>query len=199
MRINLGSSDGLHPDFLNVDIWEPPNANKAAKLAGARYKEGLTQKLSDAELEALNYAASNTPMDFLKADLRRRWPWPDSSVDQLRAHDIFEHLPNKIFTMNEAFRVLKPDATLDLFIPTTDGRGAFQDPTHVSYWTPNDLFYYCEVFAEWKRFHESMGVKCNFKIPGGDDATAAIGVINGCHRQYGCNVTKLHIVLEAIK
>lgn len=211
VRINLGSSDGLHPDFLNVDIWEPPNANKAAKAAAIRYKEGLTQKLCDAEIESLKYSAENTPNDFMQVDLDKSWPWPDSSVDQLRAHDIFEHLlcdkmkssvPQKypkIRLMNEAFRVLKPDATLDLFVPTTDGRGADQDPTHVTKWNINSLFYHCEVFAEWQRFRHNMGVTCNFRIPGGIDATSAMSILNSCHRQYGNNVTKLHIVLEAIK
>jgi predicted SAM-dependent methyltransferase len=78
------------------------------------------------------------PADVI-ADLTQPWPWGDSTVEQIAAWDIFEHLPNKIHTMNETHRVLKAGGRLDLFVPTTDGRGAFQDPQHVSFWTPNDL------------------------------------------------------------
>ncbi len=39
--------------------------------------------------------------------------------------------------MNEIWRICKPGATLDILVPSTDGRGAFQDPTHVSFWNIN--------------------------------------------------------------
>lgn len=167
MKLNLFSSDGLHPDFLNVDIWEPPNA---------------------------------TPGNFLKADLRKAWPWPDSSAETIRAYDGFEHLPSKVRSMNEAHRVLQPGGTLEIFIPTTDGRGAFQDPTHVSYWTPNDMLYYCEEFAEWQRFHEAYGVTARFRVPGSNgNANEGVRLIELAHREYGSKVWKLKITLEAVK
>lgn len=59
------------------------------------------------------------------ADLRNPWPWPDSSADYVRAWDIIEHLPDKIFTMNELWRVLKPGGMAEIAIPTTDGPGAW--------------------------------------------------------------------------
>jgi hypothetical protein len=31
---------------------------------------------------------------------------------------------------------------LDILVPSTDGRGAFQDPTHVSFWNINSFYYY---------------------------------------------------------
>src|ERR1035441_3995301 len=62
------------------------------------------------------------PADVI-ADLSAyQWPWIHSTVDEVKAWDIFEHLPNKIHTMNECHRVMKAGAKLDLFIPTTDGR-----------------------------------------------------------------------------
>ena len=30
-------------------------------------------------------------------------------------------------------------------VPSTDGRGAFQDPTHVSFWNENSFTYYTEA------------------------------------------------------
>jgi predicted SAM-dependent methyltransferase len=120
-------------------------------------------------------------------DLTKVWPWVDSSVDAVQAFDIFEHLPDKIHTMNECWRVLKPGANLDLFVPTTDGRGAFQDPTHRSFWTPNDLFYFCEEWQEWARFRESYGITAHFRL------------IRESHKEYQSKVWKLRAVLQAVK
>jgi SAM-dependent methyltransferase len=166
MKLNLGCSDALHPDFLNVDIWVPPAA---------------------------------TAENFQKADLRKKWPWGDSIIDEIRAHDIFEHLPSKTHPMNEAWRVLKPGGILDLFIPTTDGRGAFQDPTHVSFWTPNDLFYYCEYFGEWIRFSGAYGITARFRVADCLNAGLAHAAIERGHQEFPGKVWKLKIRLEAIK
>lgn len=126
------------------------------------------------------------PADVI-ADLSEPWPWETSSVNSIIAWDIFEHMPDKLLTMNEAHRVLEPGGMLDLFVPTTDGRGAWQDPTHKSFWTPNDLFYFCENFEEWKRFHVSYGITARFKAPAID------------HREYPNKVWKMRVVLEAVK
>ena len=75
-------------------------------------------------------------------DLNQRWPWEDSSVGAFRASDLLEHLPDKQHTMKEIHRCLKPDGWLLSFTPSTDGRGAFQDPTHVSYWNQNAFWYW---------------------------------------------------------
>lgn len=175
MNVNLGCSDQIHPDYLNVDIWTPPGAIAS----------------EDDEWKGR----------FVRTDLSKKWIFEDSSLDEIRAHDIFEHLKNKRFTMNEAWRVLKPGGLLDLFVPTTDGRGAFQDPTHVSFWTPNDLFYFVEDFAEWKRFAASQnyGITARFRVPGCPDATTAFGKILRGHTEYPNKVWKLRVTLEAVK
>lgn len=97
------------------------------------------------------------------ADLTQRWPWAESSVDEIRAWDFIEHLPNKIFTMNEAWRVLKPGGVIKILVPTTDGRGAFQDPTHVSFWNRNSFFYYEINHPCHKRFARAYGITAKFQ------------------------------------
>lgn len=119
------------------------------------------------------------------ADLRMRWPWEDSSVDEIYAHDVFEHLypvhvlaqkaelAAKVWAMNEAWRVLKPGGLLDLAVPCValaDGRinpGAFADPTHVSFWTMDDCFYFCEEWntprGERGRLGTAYGIQALFK------------------------------------
>lgn len=141
---------------------------------------------SDAHMDGWLNVDICEPCDRV-ADLSGRWPWVDSTVEAIKAWDIFEHLPDKRRTMNEAHRVLKPGGQLDLFIPTTDGRGAFQDPTHKSFWTPNDLFYFCEEFVEWQRFHVSYGITARFRVVSQD------------HREYASKVWKLRAILEAVK
>jgi SAM-dependent methyltransferase len=98
------------------------------------------------------------------ADLTQRFPFPDSSVDEIRAHDAIEHLPDRIHTMNEIWRICKPGATVDIVVPSTDGRGAFQDPTHVSFWNVNSFMYYCIEFPDYLELCRSYGFKGAFSI-----------------------------------
>ncbi len=93
-------------------------------------------------------------------DLNDPWPWDDNSVDYITAHDIVEHLKNPIHVMNEAWRVLKPGAAIEIYVPSTDGRGAFQDPTHVSFWNENSFAYYSR--AGLGNIYSS--IKCDFDI-----------------------------------
>ncbi|RJQ43336.1 MAG: methyltransferase domain-containing protein [Nitrospiraceae bacterium] len=94
-------------------------------------------------------------------DLEDRWGWEDNSLHYIRAFDIVEHLKDPIHTMNEAWRVLKHGGIFEVWVPSTDGRGAFQDPTHVSYWNQNSFFYYSK-----KHYGRSYPDKifCDFDI-----------------------------------
>lgn len=77
-------------------------------------------------------------------DVAAGLPYEDGTVDEVRAFDFLEHVPRDkvIFVMEEIWRVLKPGGRLEHFTPSTDGRGAFQDPTHRSYWNINSWLYY---------------------------------------------------------
>lgn len=107
------------------------NDNKLLKVdLGGRinaWKDFITVDLFDADITA---------------DLNKPWPFEDNSVGIIRASHLFEHLKDPIHTMNEAFRVLAPGGWLLIEVPSTDGRGAFQDPTHVSFWNENSIWYY---------------------------------------------------------
>jgi len=126
------------------------------------------------------------PADVI-ADLTQKWPWEDSSVHEIRAYDIIEHLPDKIHTMNEAWRVLVPGGIFDIFIPTTEGRGAWQDPTHVSFWNRNSFFYFVDGIAERERFGKHYGIKARFHV------------LSEEQQVYPDNVPKLKIILAAVK
>ena len=78
----------------------------------------------------------------INCNLNEKWPFKDNSIGVIRAWDILEHLKDPIHTMNEIYRVLAPGGWLLSLTPSTDGRGAFQDPTHVSFWNENSFWYY---------------------------------------------------------
>lgn len=126
------------------------------------------------------------------ADLEHQWPFEDEKFDHVMAHDICEHIrqywevkehgasrPRRVYGifhfMNEANRVMKTGGTLDIWVPSTDGRGWAQDPTHVSYWNENTFLYFYNdnfrgnypgaVRGTWRPLHVStskpdmLGVK----------------------------------------
>jgi len=91
-----------------------------------------------------------------QADMRQGIPQiADSAVGCIRAVDFIEHIAGcldsactheapfcSVGLMNEFYRLLAPGAWLITATPSTDGRGAWQDPTHISFWNPNSFWYY---------------------------------------------------------
>ncbi len=102
----------------------------------------------------VNAAEGFTTVDLKDADiikdLNKHWPFKSGSVGVVRAIDVFEHLRDPLHTMKELYRVLAPGGYALIQVPSTDGRGAFQDPTHVSYWNENSFSYYTDGdFSCW--------------------------------------------------
>ncbi|HSF31109.1 MAG TPA: methyltransferase domain-containing protein [Candidatus Tectomicrobia bacterium] len=97
------------------------------------------------------------------ADLRQPWPWPDNSVTYVYASHVIEHLPDKIFTMNELCRVLRPGGLALILIPTTEGSGAWQDPTHVSFWNRRSFLYYEAGHPYRETYAASYGISAQFR------------------------------------
>jgi len=89
------------------------------------------------------------------ADLNSGWPFDNNSIDEVYCKDGIEHLKKPIHTMNEIHRVLKPGGKAVLIVPSTTGLGAFQDPTHVSYWNLNSFPYY-EKGHSWRDQYPNM-------------------------------------------
>lgn len=108
-----------------------------------------------------------TSIDLMEADIchdlvKDGIPFPDSSVGIVRAFDFLEHVPAGqpvINMMNEIYRVLAPGGWLISRTPSTEGRGAFQDPTHLSYWNSNSFWYYTR--REQQQYVPA--IKCRFQ------------------------------------
>ena len=129
------------------------------------------------------------PADFL-ADLTAPWPWPTSSIREIKAHDIIEHLPNKIHTMNELHRVLVPGGHVSIIVPSTSGAGAWCDPQHCSYWNLASFAYYEHNAYAHERLKVSYGIEACFKV------LRLVEVEDSSHR---CRVWKIEATLEAVK
>lgn len=182
MKLNLGCSDDHKAGYINID--------------------------------------SVKPADQI-VDLCRTWPWENSSVDEIYAKDVFEHLeggvPNyfgtgpaisythrgnrgKIWAMNESHRVLKPGSILEFLVPAVclgDGRvnpGAFADPTHVSFWTADDKYYFC---TPWNNPQGERG-----RLGPAYGITALFDIVKWEVQEYGLTHerrSKIHAILKAVK
>lgn len=170
MKLNICCADKLLEGYVNVDIVTPEQW------------EGYSLPLSDWH---------RTHM-FQSENLNQPWPWQTSSVEEVFAYDAIEHMPNPVLTMNEAWRVLKPGGQLNIDVPTTDGRAAWQDPGHVSFWNRNSFWYYEVGNAHWERFRKLYGIKAAFKVL---DEKERVGALE----TFGPNFIKLWILLEAVK
>ncbi len=149
-------------------------------------------------------------------DLAAPWPWPDSSVDEVMALDVCEHIgdndvrehweytaPNepdsepiptgRIHFMNELHRVLKPGGTATIETPNAArGVGYFQDPTHVSPYCMSTFKYFEHLSFAHNRLAKSYGITAAFKIlVMREEPSAGEG--------FGEQVWKIHCELEAVK
>lgn len=111
------------------------------------------------------------PPGFVQADLSKDpWPFETNSVGAFRAADLLEHLPDKHATMRRIHRCLRPGGWLLSMTPSTEGRGAFMAPDHVSYWNEQTFWYYTQAqFARYLRNKtvrfQSMGLETFYPSP----------------------------------
>lgn len=103
-------------------------------------------------------------IDLVDADITMNimdgLPFEDNSVGCIRAYDFLEHIPScqdssckhqdngkilcTVGLMNEVYRVLVAGGWFITSTPSSDGRGAYQDPSHISYWNPNSFWYFTD-------------------------------------------------------
>jgi len=123
----------------------------------------------------INLGSGNRPLkDYENLDIQERvnpdivcdiatgLPYNDNSVDEVRAFDFLEHIKpeNVIGVITEIWRVLKPGGKFESFTPDAEfGQAAYQDPTHVSFWTENSWLYYSS-----EAYRNLYGTKANFNI-----------------------------------
>jgi hypothetical protein len=131
----------------------------------------------------LGFKSLDANVELPNVDYRCFIPSPEfeklvqnNSVGCFRAADFLEHVPGNMQPrlFNSIYSKLVPGGFLISQTPSvTDnegrvGRGAFQDPTHVSFWSPNNTWYYTRS-AQAKYVPEIrcrfQSVRCEIKYP----------------------------------
>lgn len=103
-------------------------------------------------------------------------PFDDDSIDIVTAYDFLEHVPFQVyvqkdagmetkspmvFLFNEIYRILKPLGIFYMQTPCYPDQKIFQDPTHVSVWTPETLHYFT---GDYYGTHTDYGHTSRFEI-----------------------------------
>jgi len=131
---NRAIQEGTHQLF---EKWQQRLAEREADIKGLR-KIDLGGSLDPRSgYETLNHRDAD-----IIADLNKPWPFEDGEVGVIHSSHTINKIADKQFVMSEIHRVLADGAWAFIEVPSTDGRGAFQDPTHVSYWNENSFLYY---------------------------------------------------------
>lgn len=144
----------------NAEIQERQEENSRRYLHALIDEECRRKSLPRYDLgakigKARGYLSVDLDGADVNCDLLDGLPFADNSVGSIRAFDFLEHIPHcrdsrcthakgtcTVGIMNEIYRVLAPGGWLLSGTPSTDGRGAWQDPSHVSGWNPNSFWYY---------------------------------------------------------
>lgn len=127
-----------------ADYWERQSVSAVPKPHGLCLNLGCGYRKLDGFVNIDNRPECEPD---LCQNILKGLPYAESSVDMVRADDFLEHVPQPmmIAVIEEIWRVLKPGGLFASHTPSTDGRGAFQDPTHVSFWNRNSWFYYSDA------------------------------------------------------
>jgi hypothetical protein len=65
----------------------------------------------------------------------------EGAVGMIKASELLQRIPNRAAFFNECHRVLCHGGLIATHTPSTDGRGAFQDPSHVAFYNENSFWY----------------------------------------------------------
>lgn len=147
------------------NTWRNHNKDLQIKMAQIRDKYfplkrldigcGAYKKEGYEGVDSFAYEGVDHVLDFATEGLSR---FPESSVDEIRAIDFIEHIADKVFTLEHIYRALKHGGTAYIQVPSTDGRGAFQDPTHKSFWNENSFL------DMYMNGYYRYGANYNFKV-----------------------------------
>ncbi|HTW21237.1 MAG TPA: glycosyltransferase [Mycobacteriales bacterium] len=120
----------------------------------ALYREHIeSMTLAWASRNGLGCVALDAPANVNDADIDERFTRlmidpdqvrlgvPDGALGVVNAVDILSRVRDRASFLNEAHRALDPAGLLLTDTPSTDGRGAFQDPSLVAFYNENSFMY----------------------------------------------------------
>ena len=81
--------------------------------------------------------------DTIRHDLNKfPYPFKENSISEVLMSNVLEHLPNTIRVMEEIWRICIDGAIVNISVPYYNAVGAFQDPTHITFFTENTFDYF---------------------------------------------------------
>lgn len=92
-------------------------------------------------------------------DLEKGIPYPDSSVCEVRAHHVLEHLSEPQKIMEEIWRVLLNGGLLHFEVPSAKREGADTNPDHKSRWTKLSFPFYTD-----DALRKENNLRCKFDL-----------------------------------
>jgi len=94
------------------------------------------------------------------------WPFKDNSIDKIIAHHVMEHLGQTAHQfmdiLAELYRICKPDALIEIFVPHPYHYTFIGDPTHVRVITPEQFSLFDKDTYPESVMRESSGLQ--FKV-----------------------------------
>lgn len=94
--------------------------------------------------------------EFIFAE-QNKIPLDNNTVGVINLNHSLQLFNNPVAIMKEIHRVLCHGGWAFIEVPSTDGRGAWQDPSHVSFWNENSFKYYTE--GAFARFINNDSIK----------------------------------------
>jgi hypothetical protein len=147
------------------------------------------------------------PMDGVDVvmDVRQRWNYDDSSVDEVHCSHFVEHLTatERVQFFNELYRVLKPEAKATIITPHWASNRAYGDPTHQ--WPPMSEMAFYYLNKEWRSTqapHTDIqwnpeGFSCNLEATWGYNLNPVLNLRNQEYQQFAIGNYK-EAVLDTI-
>ena len=101
-----------------------------------------------------------------------KFPWPleDNCADEIRMHDVLEHLDDVCAVMKEIHRVLKPGGTANILVPHWNSNGPTFDPTHKHGFGYTTFEYFCKGYRPMFHYYfdfQFQSLKRHIHLPGG--------------------------------
>lgn len=135
-------------------------------------------------------------------DLRKPWPWKDSSVAEVHSSHFVEHLwntddrPERVHFANELYRVLAPGGTAKIIVPHWCSTRAYGDFTHA--FPPVSEFWLFYLKREWRKAnaphndieHCPHGYDCDFEPTWGYSLEQGVAVRNQEYQRYAMSYLK---------
>jgi len=112
----------------------------------------------------VNLDFNKTIVADIYADLEKKLPFNDDYFDYVYTEHVLEHVKDLVGLMSELKRICKPGAIIDIRVPHASAMPAYQDPTHVRFFTYLTSDYFSKTsFYDLPKF-EIVSKKLNYLV-----------------------------------